>query len=550
VVGLLVSAGLLAAVEGTFRLAGWAPPGSEPSPLLAQEIDFSPVQPGPEPGTLTFMPMGPHNPSTRWTTTTTVAPAGLRIVTFGGSTTYGLPFTPFESFSGLLQRALVALGTGRPVEVVNAGVCSMGSAGVLQVVRAVLRSGSPDLLVVYSGNNEYLDRAAIALAARETPPLGRWIRGPLGRLHLFRWLDIQLRPRHAPPPVGPHPTMGEVLRRPISPEERQIVQERYRRNLTALAKAAREAGVPVLLSTVPTNLRDVCQACGDGQVGEVEEKALAAIEGAAAAGDAGAVKRLARGAEALAQDEEGQVRLARAFLAVEDTVAARRHFEQAEQLSRFAIRGDDLLREVVREVARAEGTALCDAAHAFDTAAEWGIPGRDLFDDPCHPNLRGHLLLARTMLDCILAEDLLGLDAREPAQVAAAAASLEEPNAVDCPWRLDRSGTTARAPATDSVRLLPCDLALHGHRAFMAQDLAGARGFYRAARQAGGAAGWLLLDEGLVARLDGDLSGARASFAQAAAIIPDDPDLLNFLAITGGDAAAPEAGSAAGSTSP
>jgi hypothetical protein len=60
------------------------------------------------------------------------------------------------------------------------------------------------------------------------------------------------------------------------------------------------------------------------------------------------------------------------------------------------LRPTDEQDQVIRRLARRDGAALADTRALFAAQAAYGIPGDDLFMDAHHPNLRGHILLARS----------------------------------------------------------------------------------------------------------------------------------------------------------
>jgi hypothetical protein len=80
-----------------------------------------------------------------------------RIFCLGGSTTYGRPYRDTASFSGWLRELLPVVDSGHPWEVINAGGISYASYRVVRVMEELTRY-EPDLFVVYSGHNEFLER--------------------------------------------------------------------------------------------------------------------------------------------------------------------------------------------------------------------------------------------------------------------------------------------------------------------------------------------------------------------------------------------------------
>ena len=80
-----------------------------------------------------------------------------RVFCVGGSTTYGRPYGDSTSFCGWLRELLPAIDPSRQWEVVNAGGISYASYRVALLMEELARY-EPDLFVVYSGHNEFLER--------------------------------------------------------------------------------------------------------------------------------------------------------------------------------------------------------------------------------------------------------------------------------------------------------------------------------------------------------------------------------------------------------
>ncbi|MCP4400602.1 MAG: SGNH/GDSL hydrolase family protein, partial [bacterium] len=81
----------------------------------------------------------------------------IRIFCLGGSTTYGRPYDDRTSFCGWLRLFLPAVDPGHRYEVINAGGISYASYRVARLMEE-LADYEPDLFIVYSGHNEFLEK--------------------------------------------------------------------------------------------------------------------------------------------------------------------------------------------------------------------------------------------------------------------------------------------------------------------------------------------------------------------------------------------------------
>ena len=91
----------------------------------------------------------------------------------GGSTTFGRPYDDATSFCGWLRELLPELEPAHEWEVVNAGGVSYASYRVSLLMEELVKY-DPDIFVIYSGQNEFLEdrtyRDIISHAARRERP--------------------------------------------------------------------------------------------------------------------------------------------------------------------------------------------------------------------------------------------------------------------------------------------------------------------------------------------------------------------------------------------
>jgi hypothetical protein len=160
---------------------------------------------------------------------------GWRILLSGGSFVQGSPYTHqghgVEFPGGIatwLREDLRAQHPDTRIDVVNLAAGGQNSNRVLEVVQDTLRY-DPDLYFVATCNNE---------GAITPSRLQRLLQDQGG----FRLLQKHLRPA---------PSIED--RSVFTPQDEDTAQltRQYRRNIEGIAQAAREAGVPLILATLP-----------------------------------------------------------------------------------------------------------------------------------------------------------------------------------------------------------------------------------------------------------------------------------------------------------
>jgi tetratricopeptide (TPR) repeat protein len=311
---------------------------------------------------------------------------GLRIFVMGESAAAGFPYPANGAFSSVLADALQDVLPNDTVEVVNLGIAATNSYTIADLAPEVIAQ-RPDAILIYAGHNEYYG----ALGAGSAETLGAvpgFVRLYL-RLQRFKTFlllrnvfgDVVGMARGDSPFASPdpHPSRMETVVRDQRITLGGKVYERGKRqfesNLVVAFDAFRRAGVPVFIGSTPSNLRD--QKPFGSLAAPNDSSATAAFDSA-------------RGA-----------------LARRDTSRARVLFARARDLDLIRFRAPGEFQEIIKRVAAKTGAHYVPSEEAFDSAAQYGIPGEDLFLEHVHPNASGHLLLGSTYFEALKRAGLL-----------------------------------------------------------------------------------------------------------------------------------------------
>ena len=93
----------------------------------------------------------------------------IRIITFGGSSTFGYHARDDHTYPFLLEKKLRSKNTGRNIEVINAGIPNFDTENILYLFKKELIHYKPDVITIYTGYNDavaVLDASAWQSAAR------------------------------------------------------------------------------------------------------------------------------------------------------------------------------------------------------------------------------------------------------------------------------------------------------------------------------------------------------------------------------------------------
>ena len=342
-------------------------------------------------------------------------PNTIRLFVLGESAALGTP-NPSFGFARILAVLLRERYPQRNFEVVNAAMRGINSHIIRDIAGDCARH-DPDLFVIYAGNNEVVGFGApdpdSSLAAQN---LAR-IRATqaLKRTRIAQFLEAGLKVLR---PEAPTEQGMEFFRRhrlALDDPRREAVYRNFRANLADMCAAMTATGTPVLLATVPVNLRDFPPLASlhrasltDGNQAEWDRFYRQGVSAESAGQWLPAVDAYQKAADLDDHHAELHFRLGRCQLALNRGDEARAHFGLARDWDALQFRADSRINTLIRETAahfRAQGVQLVDAeaAMAASPLSEGGLPGNRLFQDHVHPRFDGDYVLARAFYDAIVA---------------------------------------------------------------------------------------------------------------------------------------------------
>lgn len=365
-----------------------------------------------------------------------------RVFCLGGSTTYGRPFDGRTSFSRWLEELLKASAPGRNFEVINTGGISYASYRIVPIIREVL-GYHPDLLILYTGHNEFLERRTYAGLLEQGSALIT-IRALLEKFNTYRALDAVLTPLipvKAKRLADSADSRRKDEHRSILKDEVAAILDRsagldlYHRddefaqgvvrhfayNLKVMISLCRNAGVPLVLVQPGANLRDFSPFKSEhdvrlsiGEKKELDDLLRRSID----------LVRTAQQKEAsdvldqiIGRDPlyaEAYYWKAKALLNPGRGQEAKAVFVKAKDLDVCPLRAVSSLEETIDRIATEERVPLVRFREFLNRKSAEngdmsGIPGNESFLDHVHPTIKCHQSLAELILETISRENLVRL---------------------------------------------------------------------------------------------------------------------------------------------
>ncbi len=321
---------------------------------------------------------------------TAIKPANtIRVVCVGGSTTYGRPFDDSTSYSAYLRELLPIVDPSHAWEVINAGGISYASYRVAAVMEETAKY-QPDVFVVFSAHNEFLERRTYA-GIFDTPPWRRRIDIALRSTRTVS-AAVSLIDRLRTPPVPADLLPGEVderLNHTVGPSDynrddawQAAVVAHYRLNLDRMIAIANDCSAKMVLVMPASNEKDCAPFKIDGHD---------------------------HYADGLHQ-----------FL-MNDFAAAERSFQAAIDDDVCPLRATTSIDRTVRDVAQHQSVPIVEFKTRLKDLCEARLGhrclGDELFLDHVHPTVDVHRDLAVWIIDQMIASKIVGGHRPSPEQI-------------------------------------------------------------------------------------------------------------------------------------
>ncbi|MFT4640506.1 MAG: lysophospholipase L1-like esterase [Verrucomicrobiales bacterium] len=344
----------------------------------------------------------------------------FRIFCIGASTVAGRPYTVETAFSSWLRLFLEQSDPSRKWEVVNCGGVSYASYRLVPIVEEVLANYAPDLIILYTGHNEFLeDRTyehikGLPLAVTKPYELASHLR----TFNLMRSAYLRVSGQTSPSIMEARAIMPEEVDALLEhkggmenyfrdDEWQQGVIDHYRFNLDRMCAQSRKANVPMIVMNPCSNLRDTHPFKSERRSDLTEKEREEAEELLEKAIESLAETEIER-AEILYQaaldidplHAETHYRFGKLRDLTNDFAPAYDSYVKAKDLDVCPLRMLEPMHEVLKEVVARHGVELIDTrAEVEKIIIPTGIPSNEEFLDHVHPNIGGHQFFAKLLAE-------------------------------------------------------------------------------------------------------------------------------------------------------
>lgn len=344
---------------------------------------------------------------------------GYRVFVLGGSAASGWPYEVGEfNLSRLLEKKLKTAFPERRIEVINAAGGTFGSHRV-RLLFDELIDYQPDLIVLYSGNNEFLENFVF----RRSLPPSPWKYLALGRLSydLYSQFD-NFRPEYD---IESYTIADQTSNRIAyafgkastyrsDPEQFEEIKRHYRENISHIVSTSRKRGVQSVILNVPVNLKDWSpnasrhsSALTPANRKLWQENFRHGYRRLEKRDYAGAVKLLNAATSIDGEYAETYYYLGLALQRLGDFPAAKAAFVKALERDAYPFRALPEFQEILQEISKEEQVPLVDIVGALEARSEDGMIGLDLLLDYVHPKESSQEIIAQQIIQTLYDKGLL-----------------------------------------------------------------------------------------------------------------------------------------------
>lgn len=350
-----------------------------------------------------------------------------RIFCLGGSTTYGRPYGHQTSFCGWLRAFLKDADPKKSWEVINCGGISYASYRAAKLMEELINY-DPDLFIVYSAHNEFLEQRTYA-EILETSSLVRDLNALFSRSRTYSTMKRIIKPpakREIPTADNRSTLPTEVdalLDRSIGPEDytrndalREQILEHYAFNLERMVKIAKSGGADIVFVAPASNLRNMSPFKSEHRDGLNPEQLTmwqGSIDRAVSNFDAGelgaAMESITRAVELDPRHAGTHFLQGKIALAMDNVEVTEDAFIRARDEDVCPLRALTPMSRIVKETAAEQGVPVIDFKSVVRRLATGSIPGEDVFLDHVHPTIETNRELALEILHKLAEEGVVTL---------------------------------------------------------------------------------------------------------------------------------------------
>ncbi|MEM6841594.1 MAG: hypothetical protein AAF632_05175 [Bacteroidota bacterium] len=342
-------------------------------------------------------------------------PNTFRVFCLGGSAALGWPHPPAQSYPAFLAKKLQLLYPNKEFEIINVAASTYASYRIKTIFDEIIHY-EPDLILLYTGNNEFLER----ILYQPTSPLeSPWNHSALIRIAHQGWqhfnpkkqvIDIE----NYRPTFLIDVALGNNSALKVSEDQYEQVVDHYRYNLAEMISAAQSNSVPIILFTVPVNVRDWYPHASVHRVkldslsqGKWQRSFAKGLQEFQEKQYSEALLHFQQALKIDSTPAELQYLTGKAYEYLSSQTLSRSHLIRSLEADAYPFRALPQFNQLLRDLSQDYEIPLADIEQVLSDQADMGIIGEDLLVDHVHPTVASNQVIADKALNTIWTANIL-----------------------------------------------------------------------------------------------------------------------------------------------
>ncbi len=349
----------------------------------------------------------------------------VRIFCFGGSVTYGRPYTALTAFPNWLQLYLQSLDPTKHYKVINVGGVSYASYRIVNLMKEMVHY-QPNVFIIYTGNNEFLENITYSNIKHE-PRLVTNTRIYLNKLRIYSlmrsaWLSLKEK-KNDKALQGKSQISSQVdamldqsfgLNRYHRDEKRgKAVLDYFQFNLEEMNNISQKYGIDKIFIVPPSNEKDFspfksefCQDLTDAQLIEFKNNYNAGIRNLDSMRYEIALEKLLQAEKVDSCYADVSYRLGKCLFGMKKYNEAKNEFVKAQLLDVAPLRSTSKIQQIVRKVGQKYKIPTLELVRILrqKNFRELGhsILGKETFLDHVHPTMDTNQFIAMELANLMV----------------------------------------------------------------------------------------------------------------------------------------------------
>jgi len=293
---------------------------------------------------------------------------GFRVFVVGASSAAGYPYLSSASFSKFIRKKLEILYPQKVIEVANFSMSAINSYTIRDLMPELLQK-QPDLILIYLGHNEYY--GALGVGSLESLGSSRFMVNTTLWLNKFKTVELLRNIVKAlsgmfvsESNITGGTMMAQLARDKLIEYNSDIYWDginQFQGNLRDILSMCKEANVPVIASTIASNLKD--------------QKPFVSVKDSEYPP-----------ADQIFFDAESKLQAG-------ETDSARGLFIYAKELDALRFRAPEEINQAIIQLCKEFNYPFIRSDSLLNSLSRDGIVGDELMTDHLHPNVKGYQLI-------------------------------------------------------------------------------------------------------------------------------------------------------------